>query len=106
MRCVVGKAEKPILIIDGSRFDDFDGFAREFSNLLEGHTWNGNLDAFNDILRRGFGTPEEGFVLRWLHADASRDAMGPNRFYTVIDIIKTHCPGGLQAEDGVELELS
>jgi RNAse (barnase) inhibitor barstar len=66
----------PTLIIDGSRFDDFDGFAREFSSLLDDWTWNKNLDAFNDILRGGFGTPEEGFVLRWLHSDRSRHALG------------------------------
>jgi len=34
--------------------------------------WGHNLDAFNDILRGGFGTPEEGFVLVWKHSDVSR----------------------------------
>jgi hypothetical protein len=37
---------------------------------------HGNLDAFNDILRGGFGTPEHGFVLRWLRSDQSREALG------------------------------
>jgi hypothetical protein len=45
----------------GGNFSDFDGFAREFSTLLCHHTWQGNSDAFNDILREGFGTPEGGW---------------------------------------------
>ena len=69
-------AELPVLVVDGSRFDNLPGFAREFSSLLDDHTWAGNLDAFNDILRGGFGTPETGFVLRWLHSDRSRQSLG------------------------------
>ena len=30
------------------------------------------MDAFNDILRGGFGTPDEGFVLRWKNSELSR----------------------------------
>ncbi|WP_225727389.1 MULTISPECIES: barstar family protein [unclassified Nocardia] len=67
---------KPVLVIDGSAFDDFEGFAREFSKLLDDYVWRGNLDAFNDILRGGFGTPEDGFVLQWLHSERSREALG------------------------------
>jgi hypothetical protein len=40
-------------------FSDFDGFAREFSRLLD-----------------GFGTPDNGWVLRWLNAELSRSALG------------------------------
>ena len=72
----MASTELPVLIIDGSRFDDFDGFAREFSRLLRDYTWHGSLDAFNDILRGGFGTPEDGFVLRWLNSARSRQALG------------------------------
>jgi Barstar (barnase inhibitor) len=66
----------PVLVIDGAQFSDFDGFAREFSRLLRGYTWRGNLDAFNDLLRGGFGTPEHGWVLRWLNSESSRAALG------------------------------
>lgn len=44
---------KPVLIIDGSRFADFDGFKRDFSALLSDYTSGGNLDPFNDVLRGG-----------------------------------------------------
>ena len=68
--------ELPILIVDGARFDDLSGFAHEFSALLDHYTWTDSLDAFNDILRGGFGTPEIGFLLRWLDSDRSRAALG------------------------------
>jgi hypothetical protein len=66
----------PILVIDGANFSDLDGFAREFSRLLSNHTWRGNLDAFNDVLRGGFGTPENGWVLKWLNSELSRAVLG------------------------------
>lgn len=67
----------PVLTIDGACFSDFDGFTREFSRLLlRDHTWRGNLDAFNDILGGGFGTPDNGWVLRWLNSELSRSALG------------------------------
>jgi hypothetical protein len=66
----------PVLIVDGGSFSDFEGFGREFSRLLRDWTWNGNLDAFNDILRGGFGTPENGWVFRWVGSDLSRAALG------------------------------
>ncbi|MFI9489371.1 barstar family protein [Promicromonospora sp. NPDC052451] len=66
----------PVLVVDGTRFSDLDGFAREFSRLLTGYTWSGNLDALNDVLRGGYGTPAGGWVLRWLGSEASRAALG------------------------------
>lgn len=71
-----GGGALPVLVIDGANFSDLDGFAREFSSLLCHYTWHGNLDAFNDILRGGFGTPEDGWVLRWLNSELSRAALG------------------------------
>ena len=35
-----------------------------------------NLDAFNDILRGGFGAPEEGFVLVWRNYALSGQRLG------------------------------
>ncbi|QWC86615.1 hypothetical protein KLP28_08080 [Nocardioidaceae bacterium] len=66
----------PILTIDGARFDDFDGFVSRFSGLLDDFGWRGSLDAFNDILRGGCGTPDGGFELRWLNSERSRTALG------------------------------
>ncbi|GIJ63003.1 barstar family protein [Virgisporangium aurantiacum] len=65
-----------MLVIDGAAFSDFAGFAREFTRLLDDYIWSGNLDAFNDILRGGFGTPEDGWILRWLNSKLSSAALG------------------------------
>lgn len=68
-----------MLEIDGAAFSDFQGFCVEISVKVfpeyEGG-WHGNLDALNDMLRGGFGTPEHGFVLRWVHASHSRKSLG------------------------------
>ena len=103
---MTGDHGKPILILDGAMFEDLAGFAEEFSRLLDGHVWHGNLDAFNDILRGGFGTPEAGFVLRWLNSKVSEERLGAALFQTLLEIIRTHGPGGGEAEDGVDLELA
>lgn len=70
-------APKPIVEIDGTRFDTLDGFWDEISaRLIPGIKWGRNFDAFNDILRGGFGTPEGGFTLRWVNFQRSRETLG------------------------------
>lgn len=67
----------PVLEIDGTRFGDLEEFWDEVSRqLIPGAEWGRNLDAFNDILRGGFGTPEDGFVLRWTNSERSRVVLG------------------------------
>ncbi len=80
-------------VLDGSRFATLGEFARYFSEtVLEGYQWRGNLDAFNDILRGGFGTPEGGFVLVWRNHDRSRRALGAECFDTLVEIIRAQVP--------------
>ena len=63
--------------IDGARFSGFDGFCDEVSRqVIPGTYWGRSLNAFNDILRGGFGTPDGGFHLDWRNADLSRDSLG------------------------------
>jgi len=59
--------------IDGSRFTTLEEFYDEIERALDlkSDDWGRNLDAFNDILRGGFGTPEEGFTLRWKNHQVS-----------------------------------
>jgi len=55
---------KPASEIDGLRFSTLEEFFDEVSRtLIPGADWGRNLDAFNNILRGGFGTPEWGFIL-------------------------------------------
>jgi RNAse (barnase) inhibitor barstar len=139
---VTTRPKKPVLTIDGSRFNDLDGFYDEVSmHLISGMDWGRNLDAFNDILRGGFGTPEEGFVLRWVNAQTSREVLGypetvrwleskkvrchpenvpsieedlerarrgegQTLFDILLEVIRTHGPGGAEPEDAVDLELA
>lgn len=70
------QAGLPALVVDGDRFDDFAGFVRVFSDRLDDFSWQGSLDAFNDILRGGCGTPAGGFEVRWLNSERSRAALG------------------------------
>ena len=68
---------KPTIEIDGSRFDNLNGFWEEISvQLIPGTRWGRNFDAFNDILRGGFGTPQGGFRLRWINFQRSREVLG------------------------------
>ncbi len=70
-------ALKHIYTIDGRDFATLEEFFDVVErSLIPGAWWGRNLDAFNDILRGGFGTPEEGFVLRWENSDTSRRRLG------------------------------
>jgi RNAse (barnase) inhibitor barstar len=68
---------KPEFVIDGEDFSTLEEFYEVVGRtLIPGATWGHNLNAFNDILRSGFGTPPDGFVLRWKHARLSSDRLG------------------------------
>lgn len=63
--------------IDGQDFATLEEFYDEVSRVvIPGAAWGRNLDAFNDILRGGFGTPDEGFTLRWKNHGISRQRLG------------------------------
>ena len=66
----------PVVVLQGAAFDDFAGFVKEFSRHLDEFEWRGSLDALNDILRGGCGTPDGGFELQWLNSAHSRLALG------------------------------
>jgi Barstar (barnase inhibitor) len=132
---------KPTLHIDGLEFSTLEGFCDHVgSRIVPDATWGRNLDAFNDILRGGFGTPEGGFVLCWKNHDISKRRLGyeetarqlrkrlerchPSNaasvetklaaalrregstvFDWLVEIIRVHCIGGEEQEDGIELIL-
>jgi RNAse (barnase) inhibitor barstar len=65
------------IILDGRRVVSLEAFFEEFDRVaLSTEYWGRNLDAFNDVLRGGFGTPPEGFTLRWADSAASRELLG------------------------------
>jgi hypothetical protein len=67
---------KRVYVVDGCRFTTLVEAADEFTRVL-GLTspWHGNLDAFNDFLRGGFGTPDDGFILIWRQSGISRERL-------------------------------
>lgn len=65
------------IILDGRRIHSLETFWDEFErHLLRGVLWGRNLDAFNDVLRGGFGTPLGGFILKWENSEWSRAMLG------------------------------
>jgi RNAse (barnase) inhibitor barstar len=80
--------------IDGNNFGDmlefYDEVERKLTRDLD---WNigRNLNAFNDILRGGFGLHEyeEPLHLSWLNTVKSRKDLG-DLFEHIVDIIKGH----------------
>ena len=63
--------------IDGNNFETLEGFYDEISKvLIPSAKWGKNLNAFNDILSGGFGTPETGFILKWLNSAKSKEDLG------------------------------
>lgn len=90
--------------IDGAKFATLDGFYDEVSRvLIPNAVWGRNLDAFNDILRGGFGTPDDGFVLRWKNHQLSQERLP--EFDAIVEIIRDHGERGHQGEDNVTLVL-
>lgn len=68
---------KTVFTIDGNAFSTLEEFYDEVERvLIPGAVWGRSLDALNDILRGGFGTPEGGFVLQWQASDLSRERLG------------------------------
>jgi len=67
----------PAVEIDGSKFTTLEGFFAHFGErALDGGHWGMNLDAFNDVLRGGFGSPDGGFRLLWRHHEKSKVNLG------------------------------
>ncbi len=84
--------DKRVYVIDGTKFSSLEEFARYFSDVvLEDYQWGGGLDAFNDILRGGFGTPLGGYVIRWEDSDLSRRNLGVTETARWLDEIISKC---------------
>ena len=68
---------KKVYEIDGAAFATLEEFYDEISRkVIPNAAWGRNLNAFNDILRGGFGTPDGGFVIRWNNSDLPCKRLG------------------------------
>jgi len=69
--------QKMTFEINGGNFSSLEEFFEEVGRvLIPGEDWGKNLDALEDVLRGGFGTPDEGFVIRWRNSAISRERLG------------------------------
>lgn len=69
--------EKPIFVIDGSRFNDLESFYDEVEHcLIPEVEWGRNLDHFNDILRGNVGLLPRAYILIWKNMSKSRLDLG------------------------------
>jgi len=63
--------------IDGGDIWTLEDFYDQITRVLIPNADLGlNLDIFDDILRGGYGTPDEGFRLRWSDHNVSRQRLG------------------------------
>jgi RNAse (barnase) inhibitor barstar len=85
--------EHPIrLELDGFRMTTLEQFYDEVSRALTPRVfWGRNLDAFNDILRGGFGTPDHGFDLVWQHHAAAREHLGHRETVRQLELRLRRC---------------
>jgi calcineurin-like phosphoesterase family protein/RNAse (barnase) inhibitor barstar len=95
--------------LDGSAMPDLAAvFGQVGERIIPGAPWGRNLDAFNDVLRGGFGTPDDGLTIVWHDAAAAHRSLGAD-FATLVEIIHGHGPGadrhGHPTGSNIRLEL-
>lgn len=96
---------KQVYEIDGREFTTLEGFYDRISRMLiPDSTRERKLDAFNDILRGGFGTPEGGFVLRWVNSALSRERLGYPETVSQLEGRLTRCHPANRPFVSAELE--
>lgn len=83
---------REVFILDGRRFSSMAGFYDEVGRVFTcglGRKIGWNLNAFNDILRGGFGQHEYGqpIHIQWLAYEKSVRDLGKETMDTITEII-------------------
>lgn len=92
--------------IDGNLFSDLQGFDDHVSErLIPGAEWGRNLNAFNDILRGGFGTPDEGFAVVWINSAESQKRLGYDETQKQLERQLERCDPANRDDMAMDLEL-
>jgi len=98
---------KPTYVIEGREFTTLEGFYNEISRVLIPEAeWGRNLDAFNDILRGGFGTPAGGFILEWRSSELSKERLGYSETVRQLEERLSRCHSTARKRVSAELELA
>lgn len=70
------RTQAPTYVIDGSKARTWPEIVASINAFIPDSEWQGNsLDALDDILYGGYGTPES-FVVVWKASEVSRQALG------------------------------
>jgi len=93
-----------LIEIDGLKFGSLDEFFLHFGERALSEPWGKNLDAFNDVLRGGFGTPEGGFTLQWKNHAVSRERLGYEQTVRELERKLQRCHPANQSAVKCELE--
>jgi RNAse (barnase) inhibitor barstar len=93
--------------IDGSRFSTLEEFYDEITRALSltSHC-GGNLDAFDDVLQGGFGTPVEGFTIRWKNHGVSKERLGYSETARQLRLRLEQCHPTNRARVSKDLEMA
>ncbi len=87
----MGALSVKTFVLDGNNFSDIEGFYNEIDKILTkdldwktGH----NPNAYNDLLRGGFGMHEYGepIVIQWLNFKKSKRELGDEFILLVLEI--------------------
>ncbi len=96
---------KKTYVIAGENFSTLEKFYDEISRvLIPDAEWGHNLDALNDILRGGFGTPPEGFILVWKNSALSRQRLGYPETVRQLELRLARCDPSNRPSVQAELE--
>lgn len=69
--------EKKVYSIDGDKINSLEEFYEAVGeHIIPSADWGHNLDALNDVLRGGYGTPDDGFILEWKNFQKSKVSLG------------------------------
>ena len=93
-----------VFVIDGNNFDDIGSFYNECETVfgIKKGSWGRNLDAFNDVLRGGFGnipSNNGNYILVW--KNSKRSKKGFYLFDKVVSVITSQKSG----HDKVQLKF-
>lgn len=83
--------------IDGAGFNSLESFYSDVSRkMIPGIDWGKNLDAFNDLLRGGFGMQQEGFILIWRNYTFSQQCLGYEETVRQLELMLEKCHSSLR----------
>jgi hypothetical protein len=68
------------LVVDGTRFSDYDGFVREFNRaylaVFGGPPWDGEISDLHDLLESAREGAGECLTIRWINSKKSSADLG------------------------------